>query len=61
MDIKCRCEGTGWLRNDKEVNEDGFGKLVPCECNQEAMTKLQILKPVPDLHPSQLKWLEYTE
>jgi len=63
MNNECTCNGIGWLREDKGVNEDGFGKLVPCVCNKEALEKLQpaLPEPEPELHPFLLKWQEYTD
>ena len=51
------CNGVGWLREDLEVFDEGFGQLVPCECNLEALAKLEEESPrEPDL-----SWQEYTE
>lgn len=64
MNKQCAiCHGTGWIREDKEVFDDDFGKLIPCECNQEAIDYLKSLEPEPDPEPSpaQLRWMEYTE
>lgn len=64
MNEKCRiCEGIGWLREEKGVNDEGFGQLVPCVCNHKEIDRLESLKPapVPELHPGQLRWIEYTE
>ena len=64
MNKKCEiCKGTGWLWEDKGVNEEGFGKLVPCECNPEAIAELEIPTPdpQPEPHPALLKWMEYTD
>jgi len=51
------CKGVGWLREDLEVFEEGFGRLAPCECNLEALAKLEEEKP-PD---PDLSWTEWTE
>ena len=51
------CNDVGWLREDLEVFDKGFGRLVPCECNLEALAKLEEATPKdPDL-----RWQEYTE
>jgi len=60
MKDKCNiCEGIGWLREDKDVNEDGFGKLVRCICNPEPPE--EIPEPLPEPHPFLLKWQDYTD
>ena len=62
---ECACKGIGWMREDKEVCDDDFGRLVPCACNHEALDWLKSLEPepepLPDLSPAQLRWMEYTE
>jgi len=60
MNEKCKvCNGVKWLWEDKSVHEEGFGKLVPCECNQEAIDRLK--SPEPEIHPFLLKWQDYTD
>ena len=66
MDKICEvCHDIGWVREDKKVCEEGFGKLVPCECNQEGIDYLKSLEPQPEPiqepHPAQMRWTEYTE
>ena len=50
------CNGVGWLREDLEVFDENFGRLVPCECNLEALAKIEKETRDPDL-----RWTEYTE
>ena len=51
------CGGIGWLREELDVFDEGFGDLVPCECNLEALAKLEEDAPrEPDL-----SWAKWTE
>ena len=51
------CNGAGWLREDLDVNDEDFGRLIPCECNLEELARIEAeKKPEPDL-----SWAEYTE
>jgi len=63
---KCSiCKDVGWVREDKKVCDDDFGRLQPCECNQDAIDYLKNLEPapvpVPEPSEAQLRWIDYTE
>lgn len=51
------CKGIGWLREELEVFDNGFGELVPCECNLEALAKIE---EEPQREPD-LSWTEWTD
>ncbi len=55
------CKGVKWLRQDLDVFDEGFGRLVRCECNPEDVI---IPDPEPEDEPESIQeefgWEDYT-
>jgi DNA replication protein DnaC len=52
-DICPVCNGTGWLRVERELSDPRFGKLEPCEC--QADRALEHLRSLSGLHGAELQ------
>jgi hypothetical protein len=56
-----KCKGIGWLRKELDVFDEGFGRLVRCECNIEDVI---IQDPEPEDEPEVTQedfgWEDYT-
>ena len=58
------CNGAGWLREDLDVNDEDFGRLIPCECNLEELARIEAeLTALEENKPPgpDLRWADYTE
>ena len=52
-DPACKtCRGTGWVRADVYPGHPQFGKLMFCDCVQEAMHRNLAFENSSDYHPS---------
>ena len=55
------CNGAGWLREDLDVNDEEFGRLIPCECNLEELARIEAERLEEEKQEPDLRWAEYTE
>lgn len=56
------CKGIGWLRQELDVFDEGFGRLVRCECNPEddlILEEKELQEPDPE--QLDLGWQKWTD
>ena len=53
------CKRIGWLRQELDVFDEGFGKLVRCECNPEIIQEPELEKE-PEPTQEEFGWEDYT-
>jgi DNA replication protein DnaC len=53
------CEGLGYIRNDVEVNDPNFGKILVCSCRNEEVARIQQQKQFGFSQLSELKHLTF--